>query len=137
MLSSIVGAKVSRIVTDVGVEDSLGKITYSGHDHPGESRYERHAWGLSQSSPPLQNHQLLPSGTHAAFPPTPPRREFIAKRENGDEPSLPQMRRPNSTGTVPEGMPPLIPLFFIQKHIWTIIEDRQALITEDASPHRE
>ncbi|ETS82120.1 hypothetical protein PFICI_07122 [Pestalotiopsis fici W106-1] len=79
---------------------------HPGHHHPEERRHhEQDAYPPSLPPPPLQDHRPPHSPAHPAFPPY-PRRESIVKRENGDDASLPQMRRPNSTGTAPDGMPP-------------------------------
>ncbi|KAI0134125.1 hypothetical protein BJ170DRAFT_716509 [Xylariales sp. AK1849] len=56
--------------------------------------------------PPLMqdHHRQPPSPVHA--PPFPPyRRDSIVKREAADD-TLAQMRRPNSTGNAPDGLPP-------------------------------
>ncbi|KAI1381026.1 hypothetical protein F4677DRAFT_452605 [Hypoxylon crocopeplum] len=54
---------------------------------------------------PHRQPPLPPSSAHPSFPSYPPR-EPVVKRDPGEDTSLPQLRRPNSTGTVADGLPP-------------------------------
>ncbi|KAI6090560.1 hypothetical protein F4821DRAFT_267840 [Hypoxylon rubiginosum] len=54
---------------------------------------------------PHRQPPLPPSSAHPSFPSYPPR-DPVVKRDPGDDNSLPQLRRPNSTGNVTENLPP-------------------------------
>ncbi|KAI1140241.1 hypothetical protein F5Y05DRAFT_403255 [Hypoxylon sp. FL0543] len=54
---------------------------------------------------PHRQPPLPPSSAHPSFPSYPPR-DPVVKRDPGEETSLPQLRRPNSTGNVVENLPP-------------------------------
>ncbi|KAI0205850.1 hypothetical protein F4808DRAFT_181387 [Astrocystis sublimbata] len=56
--------------------------------------------------PPIQDtpRQLPPSPAHPSYP-TYPQRDPIVKRDMGEEPALPQLRRPSSTGHSVDGLP--------------------------------
>ncbi|KAI5860089.1 hypothetical protein GGS23DRAFT_614256 [Durotheca rogersii] len=54
---------------------------------------------------PHRQPALPPSSAHPSFAPYPPR-EPVVKRDPGEDNSLPQLRRPNSTGTAADGLPP-------------------------------
>ncbi|KAI0838785.1 hypothetical protein F5Y06DRAFT_287090 [Hypoxylon sp. FL0890] len=54
---------------------------------------------------PHRQPPLPPSSAHPSFSSYPPR-DPVVKRDPGEETSLPQLRRPNSTGNVVESLPP-------------------------------
>ncbi|KAI2620314.1 hypothetical protein GGS26DRAFT_584335 [Hypomontagnella submonticulosa] len=54
---------------------------------------------------PHRQPPLPPSSAHPSFSSYPPR-EPVVKRDPGEETSLPQLRRPNSTGNVADNLPP-------------------------------
>lgn len=74
------------------------------HHHLDDRRHHEH-----EPYPPMHDpHRqppLPPSSAHPSFPSYPPR-EPVVKRDPGEENSLPQLRRPNSTGNVTENLPP-------------------------------
>ncbi|OTB00677.1 hypothetical protein M426DRAFT_15268 [Hypoxylon sp. CI-4A] len=59
--------------------------------------------------PPMHDHHrqppLPPTTAHPSFS-YPPPRDPVVKRDPGDDNSLPQLRRPNSTGNVTDNLPP-------------------------------
>ncbi|KAI0406478.1 hypothetical protein F4802DRAFT_606190 [Xylaria palmicola] len=57
--------------------------------------------------PPIQDtpRQLPHSPAHPPYPSYPPR-DSIVKRDVGDDPALPQLRRPSSTGHAVDSLPP-------------------------------
>ncbi|KAK3378604.1 hypothetical protein B0H63DRAFT_252269 [Podospora didyma] len=61
--------------------------------------------------PPMQEHRQLPhSPVHPAFPQYPPRdREPLVKADPGIDDTLPQLRRPHSTGNAADSMTPGTP----------------------------
>ncbi|KAI2625016.1 hypothetical protein GGR54DRAFT_546214 [Hypoxylon sp. NC1633] len=71
-----------------------------------ERRHHEH-----EPFPPMHDHHrqpphpLPPSSAHPTYSPYQPR-EPVVKRDPGEETSLPQLRRPNSTGTVADNLPP-------------------------------
>ncbi|KAL7622774.1 hypothetical protein AAE478_006453 [Parahypoxylon ruwenzoriense] len=79
----------------------------SGHHHIDDRRHHEH-----DPYPPMHDpHRqppLPPSSAHPSFPSYPPR-EPVVKRDPGEETSLPQLRRPNSTGTALDNLPPVPP----------------------------
>ncbi|XXH03998.1 Autophagy protein 5 [Hypoxylon texense] len=74
------------------------------HHHLDDRRHHEH-----DPYPPMHDpHRqppLPPSSAHPSFPSYPPR-DPVVKRDPGDENSLPQLRRPNSTGNVQDSLPP-------------------------------
>ncbi|KAK6082081.1 hypothetical protein SCUP234_04394 [Seiridium cupressi] len=80
---------------------------HPSHHHPDERRHHEPDSYPPHPPPPMQDHRPPPSPAHPPHAPFGPyRRESIVKRESGDDTPLPHMRRPNSTGTVPESLPP-------------------------------
>ncbi|OTA70065.1 hypothetical protein K449DRAFT_321060 [Hypoxylon sp. EC38] len=77
----------------------------SAHHHLDDRRHHEH-----DPYPPIHDpHRqppLPPSSAHPAFPSYAPRGDPVVKRDPGEETSLPQLRRPNSTGNVVENLPP-------------------------------
>ncbi|KAI0016194.1 hypothetical protein F4780DRAFT_706188 [Xylariomycetidae sp. FL0641] len=75
----------------------------SAHHHPHDDRRHHHE---HEPYPPIQEppRQLPSSPAHPPYPHYAPR-EPVVKRDPGEEPNLPQLRRPNSTGNVTDGLP--------------------------------
>ncbi|KAI1631689.1 hypothetical protein F4809DRAFT_646143 [Biscogniauxia mediterranea] len=75
----------------------------SAHHHPHDDRRHHD----HDPYPPIQDppRQLPPSPAHPPYPTYGPR-DPVVKRDPGEETSLPQLRRPNSTGHVTDGLPP-------------------------------
>ncbi|KAI1302024.1 hypothetical protein F5Y03DRAFT_215243 [Xylaria venustula] len=75
------------------------------HHQPLDDR--RHLHHEHELYPPIQDtpRQLPPSPAHPPYPAYPPR-DPIVKRDIGEEPPLPQLRRPSSTGHTVDGLPP-------------------------------
>ncbi|KAH8194096.1 hypothetical protein TruAng_011736 [Truncatella angustata] len=76
---------------------------HPSHHQPDDRRHHEQD-SYPHLPPPMQDHRPPPSPAHNNFPPY--RRESIVKSEAADESSLPHMRRPNSTGAAPGGLPP-------------------------------
>ncbi|KAI1104510.1 hypothetical protein F4804DRAFT_188787 [Jackrogersella minutella] len=76
----------------------------SAHHHLDDRRHHEH-----DPYPPMHElHRqppLPPSSAHPPFPSYAPR-DPVVKRDPAEETSLPQLRRPNSTGNVAENLPP-------------------------------
>ncbi|KAK6951395.1 hypothetical protein Daesc_007930 [Daldinia eschscholtzii] len=74
------------------------------HHHLDDRRHHEH-----EPYPPMHDPHRQPppppSSAHPSFPPYAPR-EPVVKRDPGEENSLPQLRRPNSTGNVTDNLPP-------------------------------
>ncbi|KAI1860658.1 uncharacterized protein JN550_011383 [Neoarthrinium moseri] len=78
---------------------------HQAHHHPDDRRHHEQE-SYPHPPPPMQDHHRQPPPSPVHAPPFPPyRRDSIVKRESGEETPLPQMRRPNSTGNAPEGLP--------------------------------
>ncbi|KAI1366164.1 hypothetical protein F5Y08DRAFT_144681 [Xylaria arbuscula] len=77
---------------------------HAHHPPHDERRHHHHEHELY---PPIQDtpRQLPPSPAHPPYPSYPPR-DPIVKRDIGEEPALPQLRRPSSTGHPVDGLPP-------------------------------
>ncbi|KAF2968363.1 hypothetical protein GQX73_g5190 [Xylaria multiplex] len=75
------------------------------HHQPLDER--RHHHHEHEHYPPMQDtpRQLPPSPAHPSYPPY-SQRDTIVKRDIGEEPALPQLRRPSSTGHTVDGLPP-------------------------------
>ncbi|GAW19843.1 hypothetical protein ANO14919_093340 [Xylariales sp. No.14919] len=74
------------------------------HHQPLDERRHHHE---HEHYPPMQDtpRQLPLSPAHPSYPSYPPR-DPIVKRDIGEEPALPQLRRPSSTGHTVDGLPP-------------------------------
>ncbi|KAI0472679.1 hypothetical protein GGR56DRAFT_667078 [Xylariaceae sp. FL0804] len=80
----------------------------AGHHHPHPHAHDdRRFHHDHESYPPIQDpsRQLPHSPSHPQYPPYAPR-EPIVKRDPAEDTSLPQLRRPNSTSNVTDGLPP-------------------------------
>ncbi|KAI1085180.1 hypothetical protein F5B20DRAFT_132713 [Whalleya microplaca] len=77
------------------------------HHHLDDRRHHEHDPYPPMHDPHRQPHAPPPppSSAHPSFSPYPPR-EPVVKRDPAEETSLPQLRRPNSTGNVVDGLPP-------------------------------
>ncbi|KAI1178100.1 hypothetical protein F4777DRAFT_142652 [Nemania sp. FL0916] len=85
------------------------------HQPLDEHRHHHHE---HEPYPPIQDtpRQLPPSPAHPPYPPY-HARETIVKRDVGEEPPLPQLRRPSSTGHLVDGLPaPHAPPHLPQHH---------------------
>ncbi|KAI8629930.1 hypothetical protein F5Y19DRAFT_63937 [Xylariaceae sp. FL1651] len=76
------------------------------HHQPHDDRRHHHHHD-HEPYPPIQDNprQLPPSPAHPSYLPYAPR-DPVVKRDLGEEPALPQLRRPSSTGHVVDGLPP-------------------------------
>lgn len=73
------------------------------HHHPDDRRQHE-----PEFYAPMQDHHRQPPPPSPAHPPYAPYapRDPLVKRDPGDDPPLPHLRRPNSTGNVADGLPP-------------------------------
>ncbi|KAI0012338.1 hypothetical protein F4779DRAFT_626040 [Xylariaceae sp. FL0662B] len=81
----------------------------SAHHHLDDRRHHEHDPYPPIHDPhrqPLPHSHPPPSSAHPPFSPYPPR-DPVVKRDPAEETSLPQLRRPNSTGNAVDGLPPV------------------------------